>query len=194
MPTVAVISVAVDALTVIDAVVFVPVMAVGIPPVIASGLGASCAVIWVETYAVVATLVELSFTLCVGAVGVPVNAGDAKGANDVATNAVVANCVVFVPGEAVGAAGVPVNVGDAIGAYDDSAGVAIDMLPTPSLYTIWIPVDSVADVDPLAAENVTVYDPIVHRLFTIHRPPVLAGICRFTLAVNVPVSVHDRGI
>ena len=49
----------------------------------------------------------------VGAVGTPVNAGDASGAPDAvalaSTKAVVATCVVFVPTVAVGAVGVPVN-------------------------------------------------------------------------------------
>ena len=56
----------------------------------------------------------------VGAVGVPVSAGDASGAlrsSAVVTNAVVASCVVDVAGAAVGAAGVPVKVGDARGAF-----------------------------------------------------------------------------
>ena len=70
----------------------------------------------VFTNAVVDSCVLFVPTVAVGAVGVPVSAGDANGANDVATNAVVANCVLFVPAVAVGAAGTPVNVGDANGA------------------------------------------------------------------------------
>lgn len=63
--------------------------------------------------AVVAIWVVFVPAAAVGAVGVPVRAGDAKGANLFATKAVVASCVVFVPGAAVGAVGVPVNAGDA---------------------------------------------------------------------------------
>ena len=64
------------------------------------------------------------------AVGLPVRAGLAKGANNASAvvalvvstptaevvNAVVATCVVLVNAAAVGAAGMPVNVGLAIGA------------------------------------------------------------------------------
>lgn len=46
------------------------------------------------------------------------NAGDANGANDVATKEVVAICVVLFPTAGVGACGVPVNVGLATGAND----------------------------------------------------------------------------
>ena len=57
----------------------------------------------------------------VGAVGVPVKAGDSKGAFvliSVWTNSVVAICVVLVPEDAVGAAGVPVNSGESRGAFN----------------------------------------------------------------------------
>ena len=56
----------------------------------------------------------------VGAVGVPVSAGEAFVANGVIsaaisapTNAVVASCVVLVLTEAVGAVGVPLSAGEA---------------------------------------------------------------------------------
>jgi hypothetical protein len=57
----------------------------------------------------------------VGAVGVPVNAGEASFAKPVSTNAVVAICVVLVPEVAVGAVGMPVRLGLARGAYVDAA-------------------------------------------------------------------------
>jgi hypothetical protein len=81
----------------------------------------------------------------VGALGVPVNVGDARGARSasavvravvsvataVPTNAVVASWVVLVPAVAVGAAGVPVKVGDARGALLASAAMALeDSTPT----------------------------------------------------------------
>lgn len=69
-----------------------------------------------RTHAVFAAALLLSLTDGVGTVGVPVNAGDARGAYVPTTKAVVAICVVFVPGAAVGAVGVPVNAGDANGA------------------------------------------------------------------------------
>lgn len=47
----------------------------------------------------------------VGAVGMPVKAGELSAANPEATNAVVAIWVVFVPEAAVGAVGVPINAG-----------------------------------------------------------------------------------
>jgi hypothetical protein len=81
------------------------------------------------TNAVVAIWVVLVPAVAVGAVGVPVNAGELIGAppppdtpaTAVVTNAVVATCVVFVPPDAVGAVGVPVNAGDASGALASSA-------------------------------------------------------------------------
>ncbi len=82
------------------------------------------------TNAVVATWVELVPKDAVGAVGVPVKAGLAKGAKPVATNAVVANCVVLVPAAAVGALGVPVNVGEAIGALASSCGWMAEVTPS----------------------------------------------------------------
>ncbi|GHT87549.1 hypothetical protein FACS189474_0610 [Bacteroidia bacterium] len=63
----------------------------------------------------VAICVVFVAVAAVGAVGVPVSAGDAKLAfklSAVVTNAVVASCVVFVPAPAVGAVGVPVKPGD----------------------------------------------------------------------------------
>jgi hypothetical protein len=65
------------------------------------------------TNAVVAKLVLLLVLSGVGAVGVPVNVGEASGANDVATNAVVAIAVLLVPAVGVGDVGTPVNAGDA---------------------------------------------------------------------------------
>jgi hypothetical protein len=69
-------------------------------------------------YAVVATCVLLVLADAVGAVGVPVRAGEARGALAVipatiaaCVNAVVAICVLLAEEAAVGAAGVPVSVG-----------------------------------------------------------------------------------
>jgi hypothetical protein len=73
-----------------------------------------------STKAVVASCVVLVATAAVGAVGVPVSAGDAKFAlrlSAVVTNAVVAICVVLVAAVAVGAVGVPVSAGDASAAF-----------------------------------------------------------------------------
>ena len=71
----------------------------------------------------VAIKVELSPSAGVGAVGVPLSAGDALGANvetaaEIAacTIAVVAICVVLLDAPAVGAVGVPVSEGELIGA------------------------------------------------------------------------------
>src|SRR5690606_9301508 len=77
------------------------------------------------TNAVVASRV-LSFpALCVGAVGFPVNAGDANGAYDCAlTNAVVAIDVSLSPVDGVGAVGFPVNAGESNGALPDSKAAA----------------------------------------------------------------------
>lgn len=80
----------------------------------------------VVTNAVVANWVVFVPAGAVGAVGTPVNAGDANGAPapDPAlanTNAVVATCVVFVPAVAVGATGTPVRAGDANGAFASRA-------------------------------------------------------------------------
>jgi hypothetical protein len=66
------------------------------------------------TKAVVAIWVVFVPAVAVGAVGVPVKAGEARFAlrlSAVVTKAVVAICVVDVPAVAVGAAGVPVKVG-----------------------------------------------------------------------------------
>ena len=52
-------------------------------------------------------------TAAVGAIGVPVSVGLAKGAKPATTNAVVAIWVVLVPPAAVGAVGVPVNGAEA---------------------------------------------------------------------------------
>jgi hypothetical protein len=73
----------------------------------------------VVTKAVVASLVELSPGVWVGAVGLPVSAGLARGAfrmSTAVTNAVVASRVELSPGVAVGAVGVPVRAGLARGA------------------------------------------------------------------------------
>jgi hypothetical protein len=51
-----------------------------------------------------------------GLVGVPVNVGEAIGANEVETNESVAISVEVSPGVCVGAVGVPVNAGEARGA------------------------------------------------------------------------------
>jgi len=48
----------------------------------------------------------------VGTVGVPVRAGELRGAYVLATYAVDANCVVLVPAVAVGAVGVPDRAGE----------------------------------------------------------------------------------
>jgi hypothetical protein len=53
--------------------------------------------------------VSLVTTVRIGIETVPLKVGDARGANEVATNAVVAICVVDVPGAAVGAVGTPVK-------------------------------------------------------------------------------------
>src|SRR3954466_9808252 len=100
------------------------------------------AVMAAVTKAVVASCVVLVPGVAVGAVGVPVNVGDASNAPPapvtsaefnvtapvrvlkettplelaiiaLVTKAVVASCVVLVPADAVGAAGTPVNVGEA---------------------------------------------------------------------------------
>ena len=54
--------------------------------------------------------------MAVGTLGVPVRAGDARGAKEAATKAVDAACVVLVPAVAVGTVGVPVRAGEASGA------------------------------------------------------------------------------
>jgi hypothetical protein len=74
------------------------------------------------TKAVVASCVVFVPGAAVGAAGVPVNVGEASGANEVATNAVVASTLLLAPGAAVGPWGAPVNVGDASGASDVSVG------------------------------------------------------------------------
>jgi hypothetical protein len=98
----------------------VPNVALGMTTLFPDALAAAV------TNAVVATWVVLVPAVAVGAVGIPVNAGDANGAPapDPAfarTNAVVATCVVFVPAVAVGATGTPVNDGEANGAFASNA-------------------------------------------------------------------------
>jgi hypothetical protein len=100
-------------------VMLIPQLPDAPPPVF---VGASFA-ISALTKAVVASCVVFVVTSAVGAVGVPVRAGEASGARfavslaiSALTNAVVAICVVLVPTDAVGASGVPVNVGEAKGA------------------------------------------------------------------------------
>jgi hypothetical protein len=71
------------------------------------------------TWAVVAICVVFTVVAAVGAAGVPVKVGEAKGASNAkfpCTNAVVAICVVLVANDAVGAVGVPVNAGEFNGA------------------------------------------------------------------------------
>ena len=72
----------------------------------------------VLTNASVAISVDVSPAVCVGAVGVPVSAGEARGAKDVATNAVVASLVLLFPALCVGAVGLPVRAGEANGAKE----------------------------------------------------------------------------
>jgi hypothetical protein len=71
---------------------------------------------FVATKAVVAIFVVLSVPAGVGAVGMPVNAGEARGAKLATTNAVVAIFVVLSPGAGVVEVGVPVKAGDESGA------------------------------------------------------------------------------
>jgi hypothetical protein len=79
----------------------------------------------VSTKAVVANCVVFVPAVAVGAVGVPVRAGEANGAKLVATKAVVANCVVFVPAVAVGAVGTLVSAGEA-----DKTTVPLPVVPS----------------------------------------------------------------
>ena len=90
------------------------------------------------TKAVVASCVVDVPATAVGAVGTPVNAGEARGANDVATKLVVAICVVFVPGVAVGAVGVPVNAGLTVSARAVPVPLVVYDVPhaEPVLYGI----------------------------------------------------------
>jgi hypothetical protein len=119
-------------------VMLIPHVPLAPPPVL---VGASLA-ISVLTNAVVASWVVLVLTAAVGAVGMPVRAGEFKGAKfavspaiSAFTNAVVANCVVFVPMLAVGAVGMPVKAGAFKGAIprddatDDGCVALINVLP-----------------------------------------------------------------
>src|SRR5215472_14706021 len=121
------------------------------------------------TKAVVAMLVELSPAVGVGAVGVPVNCGEAKSAPPTAdtslvckvtapvrelklvtpaveaaiafiTNAVEAACVVLVPAVAVGTVGVPLKLGEAIGAPPAPVMSAVVRVTTP-----WRPLNEVTE-------------------------------------------------
>src|SRR5262245_23165540 len=92
--------------------------AVALPPATVPTSGNALA----RTNAVLASCVVFVPTAAVGAVGVPVKAGLASGAELVATNAVVANAVELLPAVCVtpvvpvGNEGVPVKTGDASGA------------------------------------------------------------------------------
>ena len=87
------------------------------------------------TKAVVASWVVLVPAAAVGAVGVPVNAGETVETALASTKAVVAICVVFVDRAAVGAVGVPVSAGEASGAYEvaTNAVVAICVVLVPAV-------------------------------------------------------------
>jgi hypothetical protein len=82
--------------------------------------------------------------VAVGAVGTPVSAGLANGANVPVTNAVVAIFVELSPAVGVGAAGVPVKVGDARGARPLTvvalAGVNPNAVVTSVLLSVTAPV------------------------------------------------------
>lgn len=111
----------------------------------------------------------------VGAVGVPVNAGLANGANPAATNAVVASCVVLVPGAAVGAVGVPVMAGE----------LANSKEPVPDSSVIaaasWADVPTNVLLARLNVLLVSVCEPVV--VATVF-PPTVADVAAKEVALN----------
>jgi hypothetical protein len=99
------------------------------PPVL---VGASLA-ISAFTKAVVASCVVFVPTEAVGAVGVPVKAGESSDPALAMTKAVVAIWVVFVPSVAVGAVGVPVSAGEARGALVAASSFRLVKLASTSV-------------------------------------------------------------
>jgi len=142
-------------------------------------------VIAVAVKAVVASCVVFVAAAAVGAVGVPVKAGEFNGAPPppplASTKAVVAICVVFVATAAVGATGTPVNVGDANAAF--SASNSFNAAPTlvEAMFPAGTTVMLVAapPVPPFANTNAVVAS------FVVLSPTVAVG------AVGAPVNAGD---
>jgi hypothetical protein len=157
------------------------------------------------TNAVLAIRFELSPAIGVGAVGVPVNPGDARGAppapvtsvnvivtvparpfqlvtpppvaNADCTNAVVANCVELVPAMAVGAVGVP-----------DSAGEITGAPPAPVIspvVSVTVPVRPLKDATPATDEAKAPVTNAVVASCVVEVPGAAVG------ATGTPVNAGD---
>tara|TARA_R110000782_G_scaffold3228_2_gene11909 strand:- start:2285 stop:2692 length:408 start_codon:yes stop_codon:yes gene_type:complete len=127
--------------------------------------------------------------VAVGVVGVPVRAGDAKGAKGAMlanTKAVLETCVVSVPKVAVGVVGVPVRAGDANGARTTRSST------TAPTNTTALPVRLRAESELLL--SVTVRDRVVPEAVYVPVPISQSGpssiTYRTTLVSTTPASAN----
>jgi hypothetical protein len=161
------------------------------------------------TKAVVAICVVFVAVEAVGAVGVPVRAGEAKGAKPeieapagmvtvpvkvgearfalvlrpFVTKAVVASCVVLVPAVAVGAAGVPVKVGEAIGALRTSTAVTKAVVAS---WVVLVPAVAVGAVGvPVRAGEAS---------GALRSSAVWRSVCELSVPVMAPQVVEVTGV